>query len=276
MKMEALELLRCPACRGRLQFQPAGDQEAIEDGDLTCSGCSGHWPVRSGIPELVFPHELKGEELRSRRLWDRVAPFWGAIGAATNIIRGVDDARERHGLIDRLELPSGGAVLETAAGAGHNLAIIAEQAGERVSVFGVDLSPRMLQRAQRRFSNISIPPALILGNTVFLPFADRAFDSLLDGFGMKYYSDKGRAMEEMLRVVKPGGKVVITELGLPAGKRRTPRQRLLKLWIPGFDEPPPEDRVPVQAENVIVDWDGPETVYVLEFRKPARHFDQTA
>lgn len=270
MKLEALDVLRCPACRGQLQAQVPAGQVELEEGELTCADCSRSWAVRSGIPQLVFPDELEGEELRSRKLWERVAPIWGTIAAATNAIRGLDGTRERHQLVDRLELRPGGAVLEIAAGAGDNLAIIARRAGGREAVFGVDLSPRMLRKAQGKLRSLPHPPELVYGNSGFLPFADEAFDAVLDGFGMKYYSDKRRAMEEMLRVVRPGGKVVITELGLPAGKRRTLRQRLLLLWIPQFGEPPPLDQVPRLAEGVKVDWDGPETAYTLEFRKAGR------
>ena len=54
------------------------------------------------------------------------------------------------------------------------------------------------------------------------------------------------------------------------------RQRLLLLWIPHFGEPPPLDHVPVQAEGAKVQWDEPETAYVLQFRKPTGQVAPTA
>ena len=94
-------------------------------------------------------------------------------------------------------------------------------------------------------------------------------DAVLDGAGIKYYPDKKRAMREMLRVVRPGGKVLITELGMPVGRRPTLRQRLLLLWIPGFREGPPLDAVPADATDVQLKWDAAETYFALEFRRPA-------
>ena len=90
----------------------------------------------------------------------------------------------------------------------------------------------------------------------------------MDGAGIKYYSDKGQALREMLRVVKPGGKVLVTELGMPETTSPTLRQRLLLLWIPGFREGPPLDAVPSEATDVKLDWDVGETFYALEFRRP--------
>ena len=80
--------------------------------------------------------------------------------------------------------------------------------------------------------------------------------------------DKGQALREMLRVVKPGGKVLVTELGMPPGRRPTLRQRLLLLWIPGFREGPPVGAVPSEATDVKLDWDAGETMFMLEFRRP--------
>ncbi|MCZ6642930.1 MAG: class I SAM-dependent methyltransferase, partial [Gammaproteobacteria bacterium] len=104
-----------------------------------------------------------------------------------------------------------------------------------------------------------------------LPFPDGVFDAVLDGAGIKYYSDKTRALREMLRVVKPGGRVLVTELGMPPGRRPTLRQRLLLLWIPGFREGPPRDEVPSNARDIKLDWDARETLYALEFRRSPDH-----
>ena len=241
----------------------------MDEGDLGCSSCGRRWPVRGGIPNLVFPEQLQGEEAHARDFWNRVARFWGSICLLTNIMRGERGSKERHELIERLDLRPGDGVLEVAAGAGANLKIIAERMGEQVAVFGLDLSSRMLSFAARNLGPLPRPPHLVLGNAVFLPFADEVFSAALDGAGIKYYSDKGRAVRELLRVVKPGGKVLIWDVGLPPGKRLTFRQRLLALWIPGFREGPPLDAIPSGVSDLKVDWDRRETLYTIEFRKTA-------
>lgn len=270
MKQQSLGLLRCPRCHGSLlskAIETGTSAEHLDDGELSCVGCLSVWPVRSGMPHLLWPDALEAEDLRSLRLWNRIAPFWTTILRLTNVIRGVRDGEERRALVRRLGLKPGGSVLETAAGDGANLEWIAREAQHSVSMFGVDLSPRMLAAARRRFRNSLDPPELIVGNAINLPFDDNTFDAALDGFGMKYYSDKRRAMEELLRVVKPGGKVVISEIGLPSRSAPTVRQRLLLLSVPGIGEPPGSDVIPSHL-GVVLAWDAHRTAFTIEFRKP--------
>ncbi len=267
MRLEALEFIRCPACHGSLTAAAGQAGEEMDEGELKCAGCGHAWPVRSGMPHLVFPEELQGQDARSRKLWDRIARFYDWIAALTGVMQGVSGAEVQRDLIARLDLRSGCAVLETAAGTGSNLKVIAEQMGEQLTTFGLDLSPRTLTRAARRLRDFRPPPELVVGNTAHLPFADNVFHAVLDGYGTKYYSDKGRAIREMLRVVKPGGKVVITDLGLPPEKPRSFRQRLLLLWIPGFADGSPIDLIPDDVKELKLEWDAHETAYTIEFRK---------
>ena len=269
MRREVLDFVWCPACQGTLAIDGHGDGE-IEAGELRCTGCGHRWPVEGGIPDLVFPEELGADDAASRRLWNRIARFYDWIGPATNVIRGVSLATERRDLVARLGLAQCSSVLEIATGTGENLRVIAQQVSDQAPVFGVDLSRRMISQAARKLTRTGRPEQqLLLGNAMYLPFPDGRFDAVLDGFGMKYYSDKRRAIREMLRVLNPGGRIVIAELGVPQGRSLTFRQRLLRAWIPHFDEPPPLDALPEDVRDLTVSWDAHETSYVIEFRKPA-------
>lgn len=268
MRPDVLDLLCCPACQGTLEIGGHSGGE-IEAGELRCTGCGHRWPVEGGIPDLVFPEELGPDDAGSRRLWDRIGRFYDWIGPATNVIRGVSLATERRNLVARLGLPQCSSVLEIATGTGENLRVITEQVSGQATIVGVDLSRRMITQAARKLAKVERPVQLVLGNAICLPFRDLGFDAVLDGFGMKYYSDKSRAVREMLRVVNPGGKVLIAELGVPHGRALSFRQRLLRAWIPHFAEPPPLDAVPEDVRDLTVGWDAHETAYVIEFRKPA-------
>ncbi len=267
MRREALETIRCPACYGPLKVSRDNEADDIDGGELAC-GCGEAWVIRNSIPDLVFPKRLEGPDARSRGLWNRISRFYSFIRFATSVIRGTSSRNELKSLIDRLNLAPGRSVLELAAGSGYNLRAIAEQAPGPTTVFGLDISPRMLGLATKRLRTFARPPQLVLGNATRIPFADSSFDVVLDGFGIKYYADKSRAMAEMMRITKPGGHVVITELGLPPGEPRTFRQRLLAFWIPGFGEAPPVDMISDDARNCTVTWDQHRTAYVLEFWKP--------
>ena len=268
MRPDVLRFLSCPACGGSLD-QTAPVAPETEDSDLCCAPCGRGWHVRSGIPDLTFPDELQEQEARSRTLWNQIARLYDGINLFTGVLRGVSVREERRELISRLGLGPGSAVLEVAAGTGSNLTLRTEEVGENGIVFGLDLSARMLDLARRKVKDLPQPPQLVSGNSQYLPFPDGVFDAVLDGAGIKYYSDKRRALREMLRVVKPGGKVLITELGMPSDKKPTLRQRMLLLWIPGFREGPPLDAVPSEATDVRLDWDPGETFFALEFRRPS-------
>ncbi len=267
MRGEALKYLRCPACHGSLR--PSADVEELVEGALTCDSCGRSWPVQGGIPHLVFPEELYGQDARSQRLWNRIARFWGAIAFISELMTGQRSMEERRRLVRRLQPRPGDAVLEIATGTGTNLKLIADEMPGEGTIFGMDLSPRMLAQAAGNLRDLRPPPHLVLANAVHLPFADTSFDGVLDGFGMKYYSDKPRAMLEMLRVVKPGGIVAVADLGLPQGKPLRFRQRLLSLWIPGMRDGPPVDVVPSSVTDLKVHWDAQEIMYTIEFRRPA-------
>src|SRR3954447_18615893 len=94
-------------------------------------------------------------------------------------------------------------VLDVACGTG-NAALVARDAGARVS--GVDSSPRLIDVARER-----VPDAeLVVGDASALPFADAAFDAAVSVFGAIFARPAEQAVAELARVVRPGGRIVIT------------------------------------------------------------------
>lgn len=97
-------------------------------------------------------------------------------------------------------------VLEVGFGMGTDLFQFA-RAGATVS--GVDLSPRHLQIASQRFEIAGIPADLRLADAENLPFEDSSFDGVYS-FGVIHHTpDTRKAVEEMHRVLKPGGRAII-------------------------------------------------------------------
>jgi len=268
MRRASLAVLRCPACRGAFDLEPSAGAE-VDAGELKCVACRRTWPIRNSIPRLMFPEELAKEDARVERFWNRIAPAYDLLSRVTAVQRGVPEDAERRQLARRLGVQAGSTVLEVAVGTGSNLKAIAEGTGNSVTTYGLDISWRILERARRKLGRLSPASELVVGNAHYLPFADDVFDVVLGGYGTKYFTDKAQALREMLRVTRPGGRIVVADLGLPPGKRLTLRQRLLRLWIPGISEGPPMDAVPAEALDVKLDWDAHETAYVIEFRKTA-------
>ncbi|HEY0119415.1 MAG TPA: demethylmenaquinone methyltransferase [Cellulomonas sp.] len=121
------------------------------------------------------------------------------------------DRSWRKATLDAVGVGSGDTVLDLAAGTGTSAAPLADRG---VRVVACDLSLGMLQVGRRRRPDI----AFVAGDAVALPFADEAFDAVTISFGLRNVPDVDGALEEMLRVTRPGGRVVVCEFSRPTNK----------------------------------------------------------
>jgi demethylmenaquinone methyltransferase/2-methoxy-6-polyprenyl-1,4-benzoquinol methylase len=101
-------------------------------------------------------------------------------------------------------------VLDACCGTG-DLSVAARKAGGAVT--GLDFSERMLERARRKSDEIT----WVLGDVLDLPFADESFDAATVGFGIRNVEDLGRALRELRRVLRPGGRLGVLEVVRPKG-----------------------------------------------------------
>ncbi len=113
--------------------------------------------------------------------------------------------------------PVGGTALDVGCGTADLTLILAEEAGPSGRVVGIDLSAAMLAvgRAKVRRRSFQDRIALVRGNALDLPFPDGSFDLVASGFVLRNVADLRRALAEMTRVTRPGGRVVTLELSHP-------------------------------------------------------------
>jgi demethylmenaquinone methyltransferase/2-methoxy-6-polyprenyl-1,4-benzoquinol methylase len=110
----------------------------------------------------------------------------------------------------KAELKSGGIALDVATGTGKLALELAR--GNNTRIIGVDFCQGMLLKAKMRLNgNIE----LALARAESLPFSDNAFDCATIGFALRNVTDIGKTLQEMIRVVKVGGKVVCLEFSPP-------------------------------------------------------------
>ncbi len=83
------------------------------------------------------------------------------------------------------------------------------------TVIGYDISPEMLEVAVKKFREKKLEIPLILGDALKLAIRDNSIDVITIGFGLRNLPDYNRAISEMARVLKPGGKVYILEFAPP-------------------------------------------------------------
>jgi demethylmenaquinone methyltransferase / 2-methoxy-6-polyprenyl-1,4-benzoquinol methylase len=139
-------------------------------------------------------------------MFDRIAPVYDAMNRT--MTAGLD-RRWRRVTAETVVRP-GDAVLDACCGTG-DLAIACARAGGRVT--GLDFSERMLERARRKAPGLE----WVNGDLLELPFADESFDAATVGFGVRNVEDLERALAELRRVLRPGGRLGILEITRPDG-----------------------------------------------------------
>ena len=108
--------------------------------------------------------------------------------------------------IDRLGLRHGESVLDVACGTG-NLALPAARAGARVT--GLDIAANLLVTARQRAEREGLTIQFDEGNAEAMPYADGSFDTAVTMYGAMFAPRPERAAAELLRVVRPGGRIAM-------------------------------------------------------------------
>lgn len=108
----------------------------------------------------------------------------------------------------------GARALDVACGTGDMTALLARLVGPRGHVTGLDFSEGMLAVARRRLHRLGLAARVewVVGDALQLPFADGSFDLVTMGFALRNVADLDRALAEMARVTRPGGRVLVLEL----------------------------------------------------------------
>lgn len=117
-------------------------------------------------------------------------------------------------------------ILDLAAGTGTSSQPFHERGSK---VVPCDFSLGMLEVGKQRLPHLPF----VAGDAMNLPFADNSFDAVTISFGLRNVQDPARALREMLRVTKPGGRVVVCEFSSPVwGPFRTLYTEYLMKLLP--------------------------------------------
>jgi len=108
------------------------------------------------------------------------------------------------------QIPSPSSVLEVAPGPGYFAIELAKLGNYRVT--GLDISETFVEIARANAANANVQVDFRRGNASSMPFGDATFDFLLCRAAFKNFSEPKGALEEMHRVLKPGGKALIIDL----------------------------------------------------------------
>jgi len=109
---------------------------------------------------------------------------------------------------------AGERILDLAAGTGASSVALASSGAE---VVAGDFSPGMIAEGRRRHGRIP-NLSFVEADATNLPFADDEFDAVTISFGLRNVNDVDAALDELLRVTKPGGRLVVCEFSRPTFK----------------------------------------------------------
>ena len=132
--------------------------------------------------------------------------------------------RFRGYLADVLGVDPGHRVLDVGCGTGTLALVLAGRAGPEGAVAGVDASPEMIAAAQRKARGKKLAPTFRVAPAQDLPFADGWFDAVSTSLMIHHLPEADRvgAIREMLRVLRPGGRLLIVEFKAPQGRAGKP------------------------------------------------------
>jgi ubiquinone/menaquinone biosynthesis C-methylase UbiE len=260
-KAETVALLRSPYTGDALSVVSEDGREAL------VSRSGERFPIRSGIPVFIEPDKLSGSNLKLNRLYESIGGFYDDTQKVACALRGFKPSQYLSSHLRWLEIKPGDLVMETSVGTGLNFKYLPRGA----RLFGLDLSPEMLTNCQANLRRWEMDADLFLGNAEDLPFANNSFDVVFHVGGINFFNDRAKAIREMIRVAKPGTRILIADETEEHVKGTYERAPFTRGYFRNRQGPvtAPIDLVPPEMHEIHLEilWDG--QFYALTFRKPA-------
>jgi demethylmenaquinone methyltransferase/2-methoxy-6-polyprenyl-1,4-benzoquinol methylase len=182
------------------------------------------------LSNIVTPYQ---DQQRSKKeqvteMFDSIAPRYDFLNHFLSL--GIDILWRRKA-IKMLKPYKPEIVLDIATGTG-DFAIEATRLKPK-EIIGLDISAGMLEVGRKKISKKGLDAIIrmVQGDSEDLPFEDNSIGAITVGFGVRNFENLEKGLGEMLRVLKPGGAVVILE---PAVPKRFPMKQLFGLYFRGI------------------------------------------
>ena len=267
----------CPKTKEMLQVQVANKngQEVI-NGVLASVG-GVHYPIEDGIPDFTHPDELGDRSRAQREYYDHEAENYDDFAYLTFRIQNENEDSVRNKFIEALKLKPDAKVLDLACGTGQDSVKIASVLSSEGELQLIDISKKMLLKCRDKLAGSICQKSFAVGNATSLPFPNEYFDAILSFGGLNEFDDIKLSFVEMVRVSKPGGRIVVGDESMPPWLYGTEFADILLDNNKLFRNPVPLEFIPVQAREVYVRWIIGGVYYLIEFTvgegPPTAEFD---
>lgn len=254
MEKQALDMLCDPKTHKALR----------QDGLLLATDDGKTFPIQNDIPVFLKSEDVVGLNLKYQRMYDVIARLYDWIERIYRLFHR-NGASLRSQLFKNLSIKPGMRVLETSIGTGFNITLFTKEA----ECYGIDISMGMLRVCQHQNKKWGYRLHIAQANAEELPLKNEAFDVVFHVGGINFFNDIPKAINEMIRVAKPGAQILISdemqEHVVKTYQRIPFVRRFFKEATPVVA---PMEFIPNDMKDVKLAhaWDG--RMYVITFRKP--------
>lgn len=260
--LKVRDLLRCPKCFAEIDQSDAGDF-------LVCKNNPSHrFPIVEGIPIFVRRGEISPKDAKWVFEYNEKAEEFDKALEKYDEWLNVDLMDEFQKAWQKVPIESSQKVLDVSTGTG-NVILGFRQSHPNISIefVGVDLSFGLLRVAQRKFIQKRVEVPLFHSQIKKLPFKNESFEIVAHCGGINTFEDIPGALEEMIRVLKPNGALIIVDEGISPALRKTRRGEKIVNDNRLFGLLPPLQHLPPQAKNVELRWIARDTFYMILCQK---------
>ena len=154
----------------------------------------------------------KKEKIKS--LFDNIAPDYDKLNHILSL--NIDKGWRKKAVREIIDSKEPLTILDVACGTGDFTIEIARKAADGSSITGIDLSEGMMNVGREKIHAAGVDATIEYGDCEALSYSDNTFDRISVGFGVRNFEHLDKGLEEMCRVLSPGGKLVILELSVPS------------------------------------------------------------
>lgn len=265
LSAETVALLRHPGTHEPLRYEATVTKDGRFQEWLLANESGERFPIEDGIPIFIQSDDIVGLNKKYRTFYELSAPLYDFFVRLYSYLWGGSEALWRQEFLRELEIDEGVRVLEVSMGTGGNLRLLPQTA----EYFGLDLTKGMLKQCRRNLHRWQRSAAIFNGNAECLPFDDASFDVVFHVGGINFFNDQEAAIQEMIRVAKPGSKILIvdeTDEGIRQYEKMPGLGLLVRSERPAAKAP--VHLVPSEMLDINVTAVSNGSFYCLTFRKP--------
>ena len=254
------EIICCPKCKHDLHYRTVEETSSKPCGTWKCRHCGIVYPSKEGFLQFIKDEDVFRSSRREEIMRAIYARFYGPLTNLMFIPCG-GECQARREVLENLEISRNSLVLETGIGTGDNISYLNGILKGR-PYYGLDNQQIMLRECKKNSYKWKQPVLLYRANAEELPFKDNSFDVVFHLGAINLFRDKKSAIDEMIRVARPGTRIVIADESEKAS-------RLFAIFV-GHHDPvvPPVDLIPSEMLEISLKSIWNDYGYLIKFRKP--------